>query len=107
MDMQAQVNNIRSQSEEIFYALSASMDREQAEKLTPDIMKICIEREINAHKLAVGWCDKTPGYMNKPVYGNEARKYRKGVLDANIIRKQSHQSTIEELNNNLQLIKML
>ncbi len=107
MSIQTQISTIRSQSEEIFYALSASMDKEQGEKMVPELLKICIKGQIDVHKMAIELCDKTPEYMSKPKWGNSAKEYRKGVLDANMVRKQSHEDMIRELNDNLGLVKLL
>lgn len=103
MELKARVNSLTSRAEEYFYALSAVLDKEQAEIAAVKCLKVCIESEIDLHTNMIALCDNAIRHVGT-YKGEFAEQFVKGALTANMSRKETHENSIKELKIDLECI---
>ncbi len=91
-----------SESEEIFYILSKYLDKETSEKLVKDILKYTLKKQINKIQEIINISDEV---INNRKISNDL--FTNGILSAHNGRKETYNTLIKEINNKIELLKLI
>ena len=105
MELKARISSLNARAEEYFYAMSAVLDKEQAEIVAIKCLKVCIENEIDLHTNMIALCDNAIRHVGT-YQGEFAEQFVKGAMAANESRKQTHENSIKELKLDLECIEL-
>ena len=112
MEIEKGITSLRPRCEEIFYMLSAELEREQAEKLTNKMMESILEAEIKLHEDFINICNKNIDRekIKMPKHwldfdNSFERGIRKGTIIANEARLKSHEDSIETAKQHIEILK--
>lgn len=99
-------SDIRSGCEEIFYALSAIVDKDTAEKLAPVVLGIVLNAQKQVYVDGLENCDVGLKYADKLDRDEYSHLYADGIRVANNTRRNTYTREIERLTNTLELLKL-
>jgi hypothetical protein len=112
MNISELTSDLRAKCEEVFYMLSADLDREVAEQLSKSVVKSNLDVELKIYQNLLLCCDAGFAAAKKADYNNGGiltfnTEYGDGIRAAVSIRKQTYLNSIDDIKNKLQILNLL